>query len=143
MLMTAAAIAGETPYDEKADAKLEIKTALGAAAKTPIVVVFGANWCGDCIALTRAMKEGASAAMFKRDFRIVKVDVGHFDKNEDIATGYGVPLKKGIPAIAIISPENKVIYVTKEGELASAQKMGDDGIYRFFKRVTAMPKTKE
>jgi thioredoxin 1 len=59
------------------------------------------------------------------------------DTNSDVAETYGVPLKKGIPAVAIISPGNKVLYVTKEGELASARKMGDQGIYEFFKRVTA------
>jgi protein disulfide-isomerase len=134
-LSTAAA---ETPYDEKADAKLEIKQALaeGAKTKTPIIVVFGANWCGDCKMLDSAMKKGASASLLSRDFKIVKVDVGHFDKNVDVATSYGVPLKKGIPAVAILSVKGEVLYVTKDGELADARKMGDNGIYEFFKRVT-------
>jgi protein disulfide-isomerase len=46
-------------------------------------------------------------------------------------------LKKGIPAVVIISAKNEVLYVTREGELADARKMGDKGIYDFFKRVTA------
>ena len=73
----------------------------------------------------------------------MKVDVGHFDKNVDVAESYGVPLKKGIPAVAIISPKNEVLYVTREGEVADARRMGDDGIYQFFKRVTAAAKSKE
>jgi protein disulfide-isomerase len=141
MFMTAAALAADGPYKENADAKLEIKNALSAATNTPIVVVFGANWCGDCKALDKAMKQGASASLLGRDFRTIKVDVGHFDKNVDVARSYGVPLSNGIPAIAIISSPDKVLYVTRDGELADARKMGDDGIYQFFKRVTSLSKS--
>lgn len=87
--------------------------------------------------LDSAMKNGASAPLLSRDFKIVKVNVGHWDKNLDVAKAYGVPLEKGIPAVAIISAKNEVLYVTREGELANARRMGDKGIYEFFKRVTA------
>ena len=143
MFITAVALAADAPYNETADAKLEIKNALSAPTNTPIVVVFGANWCGDCRALDKAMKQGASASLLETDFRIIKVDVGRFNKNVDVANSYGVPLSNGIPAIAIISSANKVLYVTKEGELANARQMGDEGIYRFFKRVTASSKAQK
>jgi thioredoxin 1 len=138
-LLAVAAAAKDGPYDETADAKLVIKQTLAQAAdaKTPVIVVFGANWCGDCRALDAAMKNGASAPLLARDFKIVKVDVGRFDKNVDVAKSYGVPLDKGIPAVVILSPKNEVLYATKEGELADARTMGDKGIYDFFKRVTA------
>jgi len=139
VLFAVAAAAADSPYNETADAKLEIRQALtqAAIAKTPVIVVFGANWCGDCKMLDSAMKTGASAPLLSRDFKIVKVNVGRFDKNLDVAKSYGVPLEKGIPAMAIISTKNEVLYATREGELADARKMGDNGIYEFFKRVTA------
>jgi thioredoxin 1 len=145
ILFTVAATAADHPYNETADAKLAIEQALADAAttNTPIIIVFGANWCGDCKALDSAMKNGASAPLLARDFKIVKVNVGRFDKNLDIIKTYGVPLEKGIPAVAIISSKNEVLYVTREGELANAQKMGDQGIYEFFKRVTAEAKAKK
>jgi protein disulfide-isomerase len=137
--LAATATAADKPYDETANAKLEIQHALTQVAsnKTPIIIVFGANWCPDCRVLDLAMKNGASAPLLARDFKIVKVDVGHMDKNIDVAKEYGVPLKKGIPTVAIISASNQALYVTREGELADARKMGDQGIYEFFKRVTA------
>jgi protein disulfide-isomerase len=145
MILAATATAAILPYNETADAKLEIKQALtqAATAKIPVIVVFGANWCGDCRALDTAMKTGASAALLSRDFKIVKVDVGQIDKNLDLAQSYGVPLKKGIPAVVIISPNNEVLYASRAGELADARKMGDNGIYEFFKRVTASTATKK
>jgi protein disulfide-isomerase len=145
VFLAVAATAADSPYNETADAKLEIKQALtqASAAKTPVIVVFGANWCGDCKMLDSAMKNGASAPLLSRDFKIVKVNVGHFDKNLDVAKSYGVPLEKGIPAVAIISTKNEVLYATRDGELADARKMGDNGIYEFFKRVTASSMAKK
>ena len=143
--LTVVATAADRPYDETADARLDIKNAQkeATAAKTPIIIVFGANWCGDCKALSTAMQTGASAPLLSRDFKTVKVDVGRFDKNLDLAKEYGVPLDKGIPTVAIVSAGNDVLYVTREGELANARALGDKGIYEFFKRVTAQANAKK
>jgi thioredoxin 1 len=145
VFLAAAATAADSPYNETADAKLEIKQALTqpSASKVPVIIVFGANWCGDCKMLDSAMKNGASAPLLSQDFKIVKVNVGHFDKNLDVAKTYGVPLQMGIPAVAIISTNNQIVYVTREGELANARKMGDTGIYEFFQRVTAATMAKQ
>jgi protein disulfide-isomerase len=142
---TIAAAAADSPYNETADARQDIKQALtqAAATHTSVIVVFGANWCGDCKMLDYAMKSGTSAPLLARDFQIVKVNVGRWDKNLDLANSYGVPLERGIPAVAILSSQNKVLYVTKEGELANARQMGENGIYDFFKRVTASVKTEK
>lgn len=136
--------AADRPYDETADAKLAIKHALtqAATAHQKVIVVFGANWCPDCRMLDLAMTKGTSASLLARDFEVVHVSVGRFDKNLDIAKSYGVPLSQGIPAVAILSPANNVLYVTREGELANARYMGDSGIYQFFKRVTTDLKSK-
>jgi thioredoxin 1 len=137
-----AARAAALPYEEGVDAKAQIQAAIADAtrAKVPVLVVFGANWCGDCKMLDLAFKEGASAPLIAKNFRVVKVDVGRFDRNADIAHGYGVPLKQGIPAVAVLSQQGKVLYATKEGELANARKMGDRGIYEFFVKVAAQPR---
>ena len=136
------AVAVDNPYNETADAKLDIKQALTQAGtdQRSVIVVFGANWCGDCKMLDAAMKTGTSAPLLAKDFQIVKINVGRLDKNLDLAKSYGVPLDKGIPAVVILSPANKVLYVTKEGEVANARKMVEDGVYEFFKRVTALAK---
>ena len=138
LFFAVATAAAEAPYNEAANAKLEIKQALVQAAKdgVPVLVVFGANWCGDCKVLDLAFKEGVTAPLIAREYKVVKVDVGRFNRNVDIAESYGVPLKNGIPAVVILSPANKVLYVTKAGELADAGTMGDRGIYDFFRKVT-------
>ena len=145
LFLAVAAAAAETPYDEKADAKSEIKAALAqtGSSRVPVIIVFGANWCPDCQMLNIAMTRGASAPLLAHDFKIVKVNVGRFDQNLEVAKSYGVPLKKGIPAVVILSPKNDVLYATREGELADARKMGDKGIYEFFRRVTTPARGRE
>ena len=134
--------AAPMPYDEAADAKADIKQALSAAksSQVPVLVIFGANWCKDCRALDQALSTGRNAELVKREFRVVKVDVGNFNKNLDVAEAYGNPIKKGIPAAVVLSPDNKVLYATRLGELADARNMSETGIYDFFKRVTQTAK---
>ncbi|WP_200231168.1 thioredoxin family protein [Rubrivivax gelatinosus] len=134
-----AAAAAEAPYDEHADARAQVAALQkeAGAARLPVLLVFGANWCGDCKVLDMAFKQGAAAPLIAQHFKVLKINVGRFDRNVDLAEHYGVPLKKGIPAVAILSPEGKVVYTTKAGELADARNMGERAIYDFFARAAA------
>jgi protein disulfide-isomerase len=134
--------APQMPYDEAADAKADVKSTLTEAKKDgmPVLVIFGANWCLDCRALDKALHEGRNAELVNREFKVVKVDVGNFDRNLDLAARYGNPIKKGIPAAVVLSPRDEVLYATRLGELADARNMSDTGIYDFFKRVVQSAK---
>ncbi len=136
--LSAAVLAAPLPYDESANATVDVQHALIAAKSShkPVLIVFGANWCEDCRALDRALNSGKSAALLAGSFNIVKVDVGNFDRNLDIVAAYGNPIKKGIPAAVVVSADNKVLYATKAGELANARRMSETGIYDFFRRVS-------
>ena len=125
-------------YPVNADAHAEIKEAEAKAASEHkrLLLVFGANWCGDCRALDKAM-HGDSEKLIRGKFEVVKIDVGNFDKNLELAERYGNPIKKGIPAVVVLSADNHVIYSTKGGELANARRMGDEGIYDFLSRKVA------
>lgn len=121
------------PYDERDDAKAALQSTLAAAmaANRPVFVVFGANWCEDCRALDKAMNAEPNASLIARSFQVVKIDVGNFDRNLDIVTTYDNPIKKGIPAAVLLAPDGKVLYATRAGELASARRMGENGIHEF------------
>ncbi|MFT4198054.1 MAG: thioredoxin family protein [Pseudoxanthomonas sp.] len=131
--------AGDLPYDEHADAQAQVRQALAAGkrAHKPTLLIFGANWCGDCRALDASLHTEKNAALIARRFEVVKVDVGNWDRNQDLSHAYGDPIAKGIPAAVVVSPAGKVVYTTQAGELANARKMSDQGIYDFFAKVAA------
>ncbi|MDN2711155.1 thioredoxin family protein [Janthinobacterium sp. SUN118] len=129
------------PYNAAADAKADVARALAEAkaAHVPVLLIFGANWCEDCRALDKALKEGKNAQLMQQEFKVVKVDVGNFDHNLDVAQAYGNPLKKGIPAAVLVSSDNnQVLYATKGGELANARRMSESGIHNFFKQAASV-----
>jgi thioredoxin 1 len=51
-------------YDEAADARADIERgrAQAAAGGKRVLIVFGANWCGDCRVLDLTMKQGSSSS---------------------------------------------------------------------------------
>lgn len=136
--------AASQPYDESADAKAAVQLALVAARvdQVPVLVIFGANWCEDCHALDTALKTGRNAEQIAHEFKVVKVDVGNFNRNLDVSRAYGDPIKKGIPAAVVLSADNQVLYATRAGELANARRMSDSGIYDFFKDVSQKARAK-
>lgn len=126
------AVPGPGPYDEQADARADINNAVARAAKDgkQVLVVYGANWCKDCLALNKGFKDGHLGAAVDKRFVTVKVNVGRFDKNVDVANQMGVTLKKGIPTVAVIGADGQVLGTTKGGELADARNMGEDAVLK-------------
>lgn len=138
LLLPLAALGASGPYDESADAHVTLQHGLeqARASGKDLLVVFGANWCEDCRELDKAL-HGRTAGLIAARFVVVKIDIGNFDKNSDVVKRYGYPTGKGIPAAIVLTPDDKLVYATRAGELADARHMGDDGIYNFFSRVVA------
>jgi len=125
--------ADQPPYDEKADAHQQITAAIADASKAKnLILVFGANWCPDCRALDAQMHKEELAALIATNYEVVRVDVGRFDKNQDIAEKYHVPLKHGIPALAVLDPDGKLLYAMDQGQFADARRMSYESIKEFF-----------
>lgn len=124
----------KNPYDEAANAKEQIQAALkvARAANKSTLIVFGANWCGDCKMLNIEMQHGALSKLIDDRLVVVKVDVGRFDRNKDVAERYGNIIKKGIPSVVLLRADGSVAYQTDGGELADARKMGREGVTTFF-----------
>ncbi|MBZ5516915.1 MAG: thioredoxin family protein [Acidobacteriia bacterium] len=131
--------ATEPIYDERADAKQQIAAAVAEAGRRGhpsrnVVLVFGANWCLDCRVLDAQMHEGELASLIKKDFVVAKINVGRMDKNLDVAAKYGVPIKNGIPALAVLDPRGKLLYAQDQGQFSDARHMTYESIKAFFER---------
>lgn len=100
-----------------------------------LMVEFGANWCEDCIVLTDNLEKGETRDYFQKHFVVLKVDVGQFDKNLDIAKSLGVTLDKGIPTAVFFAPDGNKVGATNNGELEPSRKYGTKQIYAFLKDI--------
>lgn len=136
LVLVAAAAPAPLPYDEKADASAALQQGLKSAQTEhkDVLVIFGANWCPDCRELDQALHRSDSK-LIDSHFIVVKIDIGNWDHNLELAKRYGNPISKGIPAAVVLSPNGQVLYATKAGELANARKMSDQSIYDFFAKV--------
>lgn len=74
------------------------------------------------------------AAVIAKGFVVAKIDVGRYTRNLDVAEKYGVPLKRGIPALAVLDPQGKVLYAMDQGQFADARHMSYESIKAFFEQ---------
>ena len=123
-------------YTPGLNAHDEIKQAIAAAAKQHknVLVVFGANWCYDCHVLDLAFHRPDVTAVLNRNYEVVHIDVGEGDKNQDIMQQYNVPMKKGIPAIAVLDSHGKLLYSQQGGEFEKARALAPQDVLAFLNK---------
>jgi hypothetical protein len=125
--------AGQTPrvapklYNETANAREAIDAAVKAADTDDIRVLinWGANDDPRCAAYAtaqRAREVNATFSFFSDEYKTVNVDVGHLDKNLDLAKAYGVKLEAdALPALTVLDQKGKVVANISSRELAAAE----------------------
>jgi len=120
-------------YPSGIDANAQIKTALTWAARDHkrVLIVFGANWCYDCHVLDAAFHSAGIAPLLDVNFFVVHVDIGKGDRNQDIMRRYGVPTEKGIPALAVLESDGKLLYSQRNGEFEAARSLGPEDLLTF------------
>jgi thioredoxin 1 len=127
------------PYDSTANAHEDIAAALRESQSDHrlVLVDFGANWCLDCTVLDRLFKDSTVAAYLAAHFRVVRVDVGRFDRNLDISQSYGDPIEGGVPAAVVLTPSGRVVATTKDGAIEGARSMSAGQILRLLQTWVA------
>ncbi len=123
-------------YPPNVDAHAEIKEALALAAKghKRVLLVFGANWCYDCHVLDLAFHRDDLAPVVEKNYEVVHVDIGEGDKNQDLAKQYDVPMDKGVPAIAVLEADGKLLYSQKNGEFEKARSLDPETMLKFLNK---------
>jgi thioredoxin 1 len=123
-------------YDERTDARAEIKEALAKAKAEHkrVIVVFGANWCFDCHVLDKAFHSSGLAPIVTANYEVVHVDIGKGEKNQDLMTKYEVPMKRGIPGLAVLEGDGKLVFSQKNGEFENARALSPDDFLAFLNK---------
>lgn len=125
--------------ETRTGAREEIDAARQQAAKEGkrVAVVFGANWCPDCDAFKRALEHRLVAPILDPNFVVVKVSVGNRDRNLDLMAEYGMSVGSGIPAVAILEPDGRLVTSQRDGEFRNASSLLSVAeIVSFFHRWT-------
>jgi thiol:disulfide interchange protein len=126
------------------DAKKELRHALAAARKQHkrVLLDFGGDWCYDCHLLEyNFASDPAIHAALEANFVVAHIDVGDFDKNLDLPTKYKTNIKKGVPALAVLDSNGKVLYGDPGGFFEHARGMTRRSILDFLEQW-APPKKK-
>jgi thiol:disulfide interchange protein len=123
-------------YSETADPTADIAAALKQARREHkrILLDFGGDWCGDCQVLDIYFHEQPNFDLLTRHFVMVHVWIGREDHNLDVADKYGVPVTKGVPALAVLSPSGKVLYSQATGEFRDMRHMDSSSVTDFLNR---------
>jgi len=123
-------------YPADADAHAEIKEAEEKAATQHrrVLLVFGANWCYDCHVLDLAFHRPDFASVMA-GYEVVHVDLGIDEKkNADLVKQFDIPLSKGIPALAVVESDGKLVVSQKNGEFEDARSLTPEVLLAFLNK---------
>jgi thioredoxin 1 len=120
-------------YPAPDQARSELAEALTRAAATHrrVIIDFGGNWCPDCHVLDSYFHDSVNGPLLEADFVLVHVNIGHLDRNLDIAERYQIPLNKGVPALAVLDSNGTLLYSQKSGEFEAMRHMQSAAVTEF------------
>jgi thioredoxin 1 len=132
---------GREIYPDPAQAKADLAAALKTAAATHrrVLVDFGGNWCGDCQVLDIYFHRAPNNALLDANYVLVDIDIGHYDRNVDLAQKYDIPLKLGVPALAVLDSHGRLLYSQRNAEFEKMRQMSPDSVTDFLNKWKAPP----
>ena len=123
-------------YSDTADPKADIAAALVQARKEHkrVLLDFGGDWCGDCQVLDIYFHQAPNDELLEKNYVLVHVWIGHIDHNLEIPEKYGVAIKKGVPALAVLDAKGTTIYSQKTGEFEDMRHMDANSVTAFLEK---------
>jgi thiol:disulfide interchange protein len=126
-------------YSETANPTADIAAALtkARAEHKRVILDFGGDWCPDCQVLDIYFHQQPNAALLEKHFIVVHVYIGHMDLNLDVPKKYGVPINKGVPALAVIDAHGKLLYSQQTGQFENMRNMSSSDVTAFLNQWKA------
>ena len=126
-------------YPEISAAKNDVAAALHQAKQQHkrVILDFGGDWCPDCQVLDINFHKGSNLDLLQQNFVLVHVNIGHMDQNIELAKQYGVPVNKGVPALAVLDANGKIIHAQATGEFRDMRSMDPQSVTDFLNRWKA------
>ncbi len=129
-------------YDERADAKADIAAALARAKKDNkrVLLMFGGNWCGWCHKLHGLFEtDPAVSRVLLYEYERVMVDIGRWDKQQDVAQQYGAARSAGVPFLVVLDADGNVLVRQETGVLEQGEAHSPEKVRSFLEQYKATP----
>lgn len=126
------------PYEKNAKASQDVDAALAraVAADKRVLLVMGANWCHDSRGLAGWFEQPRFAEMLKTKYEVVYIDVGHRDRNIDIAQRFGIEKIKGTPTVLVLSSQGALLNPKSAPTWRNAASRDEEEIFSYFDQFT-------
>jgi hypothetical protein len=123
-------------YPSPAEAKADIAAALAAAVRDHkrVLLDFGGNWCSDCHVLDATFHYPEVARILETNYVVVEINIGEYDKNLDLADKYQIPLKRGVPSLAVLDEKGQLLVSQKNGDFENTNRIGLKDVEGFLAR---------
>lgn len=117
----------------------DVREALAKASKEHknVILDFGADWCLDCHILDNGFHNNPEiASLVTKNFIVVHIDIGKDNppKTNAVATKYGIDTEKGIPALAVLDVNGKLLYSQKQHQFSSARNLKVQAVVDFLEK---------
>ena len=124
------------PYTSDVDARMAVEAGKARAAESGkmLMVTFGANWCPDCLALQKNLRDPETHAYAERNFEMVNIDVGDSVKSARVERDLDMTVNT-IPLAVFYSSDGKPICDTQRGELKPSRHYSSREILGFLREV--------
>lgn len=139
---TVATKAAPAYYEQKADARAAMDAALASAAQSgrSAVLVFGADWCHDSVALAQILTSAAFKAEFGQAYSVTFIDVGvpqtGNGRNIDLLARFKVKELKGTPAMFVVGPDGRQRNKSKDAlSWRNAESRGAAATLEWFRKL--------
>jgi thioredoxin 1 len=73
----------------------------------------------------------ANHSLLEANYVVVPVNIGKYDENLDIAARYGIPLARGVPALAVLDSNGQLVYSQRNAEFEAMGKVDPAAVTAF------------
>ncbi|MGC1383782.1 MAG: hypothetical protein WA823_08390, partial [Candidatus Acidiferrales bacterium] len=82
-----------------------------------------------------AMHTKSVAPLLNANYILVHVNIGDAgDENLDLAAKYETPVNDGVPALAVLDPDGRLVFSQKQGEFKTSTKIGPEDVVNFLEK---------
>ncbi|MDC3327059.1 thioredoxin family protein [Gammaproteobacteria bacterium] len=103
-------------------------------SKQPILI-FGGNWCPDCRILDGTLQLPTIKKFMNKNYSIMHIDIGRYDKNMELISYFGIPKEKGVPRVLVFDKNKIIINKKSTKEWTTARDRRKQEVFDYFQSL--------